>query len=215
MPLMSEIEPTNDAAALDASDSASLRLAGFLCAALGGLLAGVGSLQVWVTLGIEDSDNLDSPIRGVDVVDGRVTLACAVVLLAGVVASRAWRSASGRTIAAAAMLVAGLVCVAVPAGFLISYDGRFDPVTSGELAGSLAEDLGVSIEEATAQLEEAADALGAFTDLGVGVFVVLGGGLVGSLGGLLTLVWAVRARRGEPLDVAKEPPASLPTTPPV
>jgi hypothetical protein len=179
---------------MDVSPPSPLRLAGFGAAALGALVAGIGSLMEWVTVGIEGFANLDSPTRGVEILDGKITLACAAVLLIGTMVSRVARPTGGRTGAALAVLLAGLACVAIAAGFLMTVSSRFDPVSSDELADQVAAQLGVPVEVAEAQLEDTVESLGGFRDVGPGPIVVLGGGLVGALGGLLTLVWTRRIR---------------------
>jgi len=171
----------------------SMRLAGFGAAALGALLAGIGSLMVWVTVGIDGFPNLDSPTRGVETIDGKVTLACAVVLVAGTMVSRVSKPLS-RTAAAVAVVVAGIACIVIVAGFLLTAPSRFDPVSSDDLADRVAAEIGVSVDTARAQIEDTVQSLGGFRELGPGAFVTLGGGLIGSLGGLLTWSWARRTR---------------------
>ena len=77
----SEIEPSDA--------GASMRLAGFGLTALGGLLIGVGALMPWVRSGLEDvPDELSLTYYGIDLPDGRIALAAAVVVLAGLVVAR-------------------------------------------------------------------------------------------------------------------------------
>jgi hypothetical protein len=166
---MDEPEPR-----LDASRPSGLRAAGFLLTAVGGLLIGLGAVGVWLTVGIP-GESAHTSIRGTDLPDGRVALVCALVVLVSLVASRLVRSRSARLTLAVFTLVAGLVAAALGIAFLATGDDRASVVQTIGIPTDLWARFGV------------------FRDLGLGVWLVVTGGVLGAAGAVLTLSWARRA----------------------
>ena len=160
--------------AVDASRPSPLRLVGFLLAVIGALLVGVGSVMTWATVGIRP-ENIHTDIPGVDLPDGKVALACAVVMLVGTLATRIVRSGRAAAVWAALVIGAGAIALAVGGAFLI---------------------LGLDRGAVNASLppEEFWDVVGAFHELGIGAVLVLVGGILGFCGGIASLAWAMRGR---------------------
>jgi hypothetical protein len=177
---------------LDLSNPDPLRVAGFLTTVFGALVAGVGATLTWVTVGIEAAAEVDSVTKGVDVWDGRVVLGCAVAMLVAVLVTRMAGSPMVRRSAAAAVIVAGIVCLVVGGAFLGMASSRFDPVDDERLASAIADATGVPIDQVTATLGDVVDELGAHTELGVGPYLAIVGGLAGAIGGVLVLTWTTR-----------------------
>ncbi len=177
---------------IEARDGDGLRVAGFLTTALGALLAGIGGVLTWVTVGIEGQGQLDTRSPGIDLVDGVVVLAAAGAMLIAVLASRLAGTRTARRVAAVVCLVAGLVVMATAGAFLLTANTRFDPVSSDELIGAIAMDTGVPIAEVREQLDAILTDLGGFTEIGLGPSVALLGGLLGAVGGVLILAWVMR-----------------------
>jgi hypothetical protein len=159
---------------LDASRPSVLRAAGFLCTVVGALAIGVGAVGVWVTLGIPN-ESAHTSIRGTDLVDGRLSLACAVILLVAVVGSRFARSRRFRRLLGGIGLLVGVVSAVTAAAFLMRVDDR----------SAVVEALGIP--------REFWIRFGVFRVLGPGVFLVLCGGSLAVVGAALTLSWAGRA----------------------
>jgi hypothetical protein len=178
--------------AADVSQPSSRRLTGFLLTVAGALLIGVGSLLTWVTVGLTGQSQLDSVTVGVDIVEGRVVLACAVILLICVLPTRMavdWRM---RTTLAVTIVVAGVAAAAVAVVFLVTVHGRFDPVSNEDLVQKLATALQEPVDTVRESLRATLEALGGFTRVGIGPPLVVAGGLRGCAGGVVTIRWTKR-----------------------
>jgi len=183
------MEPSPD---LDVSAPSPLRVAGFLITALGALLAGVGATLTWVTVGIEVAGSVSTPTRGIDVWDGQVVLACAVVMLIAVLVTRMAASSTVRRAAAILVIVVGFVALAIGTGFVVTATSRFEPIEDDALASAISESSGVPEDQVRATLEASIEELGAFTRVGAGPYLAIAGGLAGVIGGVLVLAWTMR-----------------------
>ena len=170
---------------VDASRPSPLRLGGFLLAAVGALLVGVGSLMTWATVGIRP-ENIHTDIPGVDLIDGKVALACAIVMLVGTLATRIVRSGRAAAVWASLVIGAGVIALAVGGAFLV---------------------LGLDRAAVNASLppEEFWEVVGAFQELGIGAVLVLLGGILGFCGGIASLAWAMRGREAPVADATDAP----------
>lgn len=175
---------------------AALHLSGFLLTVVAALMIGVGSTLTWVTVGLAGRSQLDSATVGIDLVDGKVALACAVILLICVLATRAATEPGLRTTIAATIVVAAAVAAAIAGVFLVTAHGRFDPVSNEALVQRLAAALQQPVDTVREQLRATLEALGAFTRVGIGAMLVLAGGAVGCAGGAVTVLWARRIADG-------------------
>ncbi len=177
---------------VDASRPSPLRLAGFLTTVAGGLLAGVGATLTWVTVGIEVAEGIDSVTKGIDLWDGQVVLACALVMLIAVLVTRMASSDGLRRSFAAVVIGAGFVTLAVATAFVLSATTRFDPVEDDALVSAIAEASGVPEDQVRASIDDTLEELGAFTTVGPGPYLAIAGGLAGVVGGVLVLAWVSR-----------------------
>jgi hypothetical protein len=159
------------------------RVAGFLVASVGALLMGVGATTTWITVGIPN-EPAHTAIRGADLVDGVIVLLCAIAILAGVFATRIAGSSRARQVLGALVAIAGLIAVSIGSAFLIGGRDR-DAVVKA---------LGVP--------RELWPQFGAFRNLGPGAFLVVIGGLLGILGGVLTLAWSRREGEAQDAELA-------------
>ncbi len=181
-----------------------LRVAGFLCLALGGLLLGLGSLQRWAIVGFpqDTAHRLDVPTNGVDIWEGKLALAAGILILVGVIVLRLVGATRRRAIALGVLLLG----VAATAAALEAW-ARSDEVFGG--AGSLdriararASRLGKPFAEVLAQLQ-AKFATQLQIRIGSGMWLTMAGGVLGAAGGILSLAWA--KRQSLPTDA---PPAT-------
>jgi hypothetical protein len=140
-------------------------------ASVGALLMGVGATANWITVGIPN-EPAHTTIHGIDLTDGVIVLLCAIAVLAAAVATRVAGSSSTRRALGALVAIVGLIAGAIGTAFLVGGKDR-DAVVKA---------LGVP-RELWLQF-------GAFRSLGPGAYVVVLGGLIGILGGVLTMVWA-------------------------
>jgi hypothetical protein len=146
-------------------------MAGFIVASVGALLMGGGATATWITVGIP-IEPAHTAIRGTDLPDGVVVLLCAIVTLAAVVATHIAGSRSARQALGALAAIAGLVAGAIGAAFLVGGKDREAVITA----------LGIP--------RDLWSQFGAFRNLGPGAYLVAIGGLIGMLGGVLTMAWA-------------------------
>jgi Tryptophan-associated transmembrane protein (Trp_oprn_chp) len=181
---------------VDASPPSSLRLTGFLLTVVGALLLGVGSLLTWVTVGLAGQSQLDSVTVGVDILDGKLVLACAVILLLCVLATRMATEPTMRTALAAAIVVGGVVAASVAVVFLVTAHGRFDPVSNDDLIQKLATALQAPVDTVREQLRATLEALGGFTRVGIGPAFAIAGGILAGAGGAVTILWTRRTPAG-------------------
>src|SRR5687768_206505 len=96
------IEPTDP-------DHLRLRAIGFLVTVGGALAAGIGAMLTWVSVSLPGT--IPVMYIGVDLVEGTIALALAVVALVAVLASRIAATGSARRGAAVVVMVAGIAIV--------------------------------------------------------------------------------------------------------
>ena len=144
---------------------------------------GIGATATWITVGIP-IEPAHTAIRGTDLTDGLVVLLCAILTLAAVVATRIARSRSARQALGALPAIAGLVAGAIGAAFLVGGRDREAVIRA----------LGIP-RDVWLQF-------GAFRNLGPGAYLVVIGGLMGMLGGVLTMAWAHNEPEPQDSDIA-------------
>ena len=173
------------------SGTLKLRAWGFLLAALGGFLIGLGPLLVWATQTL--AGQLSHDVYGIDHALGKVVLALGIVIVIGSFAMRFRATLRGMVVTAVIVMVAAIAALGITAYVAM------DP------ANVL---FGVSKAQATFL----GDSLS--VTLGVGIYLPMIGAMLVIIGTILSLKWAKRrqaeaeAELGEP---ANEEPA--PTDP--
>jgi hypothetical protein len=166
---------------------------GFLAVTLGGLLLGIGSISNWATVGLtsDKAHVLDSPIKGTDIWEGKVTLGLALLVLIAIMAMRV--VSSGRARKAIAYLIAVSGVFAVVIGFVdtIRFTERFSGGTKAleAIANSAATTLGVPAQGILSDLLANRAKLISVTR-GAGIWFVIAGGVLAVVGGVLSLSWA-------------------------
>ncbi len=193
-------------AVLDVSKPTPLRLFGFLFTAAGGLLIALASIQTWATVGIVDDRQgvLDTVIPGVDRVDGMATLVMGVVMLIALVALRIVGSTAARR--ALALLILACAAASLVIGILDASDvsGRFQDAGAEKIIETVSQARDVPIEEVRRQYEAIGSGIIDFTP-GIGLWLVIGGGAVGLVGGLLDLAWVGQQRLRKAGSEVQEP----------
>lgn len=181
-----------------------MRLAGFGLTAFGGMLIGVGALMPWIISSLKEfPDELSPTYYGIDLPDGVVVLATAVVALACLVITRLTSSVRARRLAAGAIMSASFVAFAVAGVAALTAAGRFEPVVVDDVLADL-DPSGNATAVQRAQIEELVE-----TRLAPGPFVALAGSVLGLAGGLLVISWTTR--NGEPRSAeAPEDGAGVP-----
>jgi hypothetical protein len=202
----------------DASKPTTLRLAGFLCVATGGLVLGVGSLMTWAVVGVVGSNALDSSIKGTDVWEGRVTLGIAVWALVGMLVVRLVTSASVRRLISVAIATGGLFATGLAIGDAIRIKSRFaaDLPQLEKIAKALAATLGRPVVDILTELQQRLSELVSVTR-GPGLWLVIAGGILTAGGGALSVAWVNSEDRDRdvqvttPTEGAESPATSMPT----
>lgn len=182
---------------LSTARPSAVRLWGFACLVGGALLAGVGALLTWATVGFpgDERGTLDVAVKGVDVWEGTVVLAVAVLALVGMLTMRLASGTEARRAIAFAIATLGALVMALALSVAIRADARFGgPEGLDDVAASLAERLGQDPAAVRTELErQFGDQIR--VDLGPGVPVAIAGGLLIDAGGALSLLW-VKERAG-------------------
>jgi len=180
----------------------------------GGALMALGSFLAWAEV---SGGGTSVTAKGVDGSDGYITLVAGLVaVVAGVVIAR-----GTRRVLAVLMILAGIVGGGI---------GLYDALTAKDnvldaAAEELAPTFGVSAQEVRTALDQAIDAGQLSVSISIGLYVVIGGGVVALAGGTLGLRGsgepAVSGQTAAPATPATTiagsdvPPASMPpATPP-
>jgi len=178
-----------------------LRLAGFLCLAVGAVAAGYGATTNWVIIGFPaDLERIaDVAVRGTDVWEGKAVLLGSVAALIAMLALRLSRSEAVGPSLAVALILVGL------AGFVIPVildaaraEDRFGDSDGVDLlAERLAAQLELPEEVVREQLrQEFQRALR--VEVERGIWISAAGGILLATGGALSFVWVRRRSRGKP-----------------
>lgn len=179
---------------LSTSRPSGLRLFGFLAVVAGAVLAGIGALVDWVTVGFpgDVEGSADVAVRGTDVWEGKLVLGIAIASLIALIVMRAAASQAVRSGIAAAIALGGLLVAAIAAVDLSRATERFGGSDGlAEIARSIAQQLGQPVERIGALLEQNfGETLR--VDIGPGMPLSIIGGVVLVAAGVLCLAWARR-----------------------
>jgi hypothetical protein len=181
-------------AVLDVSRPTPLRLFGFVFTALGGLLIALGSISDWATVVFLGQTFPDSATPGIDVPEGKLVLALGVLMLGGIVAMRLARTVGIRRLLAGGICIAAAAAITVAAFDVVRADDRFGGYAVDKLAEQLSASSGIPLEQARTRVEAFIGTEGSI-DIGLGLWLVLSGGVLGLVGGLLDLAWVGQQRR--------------------
>src|SRR3989442_1659984 len=182
-----------------------LRLAGFLSTAAGGLLIGIGSVATWatVTIGVAGASSSPAgappggivsglpsvPTKGTDTIEGKIALACALLIL---VAIPVMRIARRRIAPAIALLVvlAGLVAGGLAMRDVLASDTRLGAAGNAKIAHLISSQTHLPY----ADLLRIAQHHPAAVDVKPWIYAVVLGAGAAVAGGILSFVWAKSQR---------------------
>ena len=180
-----------------------LRIAGFVCVALGAVLAGAGSTREWVAVGFTaDTEHAaDLSVHGIDVWEGKVVLFAAAAALLVLLAMRISGSAGTRRGLAVVLIVLGALCIALPVVDAVRARDRFAGSEGLErFVSSLSARLGlpkdVIREQLSAQLDKELR-----VEVSPGLWLTVAGGVLLVAGGALSVAWSGK-ESSAPADAA-------------
>jgi len=175
-----------------------LRLAGFLCIAVGAVTAGYGATAEWATIGFPEDvqRELTLSVHGTDFWEGKVVLLSATVALIAMLALRLSRSDGTRVSIAVGMIAIGIACMAIPVLDAARARDRFGDESGVNLyAPALAAQLGQP-EDVVRELFEEQFQRALSVDVERGIWISAAGGILLVIGGALSFVWVRRRNAG-------------------
>lgn len=149
---------------------------GPILAIVGGALLAIGSFLSWATV---SGTGTEVSATGMDGSDGVITLVAGLAALAcGVIAMKAGRRA--------------LAVIAIVAGLIGAGVGLYDALTAKDsvldsASEEVATQVGATTEEVRAFLDDAIDAGQLSISIGIGLYIVIGGGVIALVGGVLQM----------------------------
>lgn len=179
-----------------------LRLAGFLCLAIGAVTAGYGATAEWVTIGFPEDlqGELTLAVHGTDVWEGKVVLLAATAVLIAMLVMRLSRSDGTRSALAVGVIAIGIACVAIPVLDAARAKSRFGGGSGADLyVPALADQLDQP-EDVVRKLFEDQFQRALSVDVERGIWVSAAGGALLATGGALSFAWVRRRRQGRSHD---------------
>jgi hypothetical protein len=164
-------------ARMNQTDSATSTPVAGILGLVGGALMALGSFLAWAEVAGGGTSVI---AKGVDGSDGYITLVAGLVaVVAGIVIA----TGTGRVLAAVLVILAGIVGGGI---------GLYDALTAKDsvldaAAEELAPSFEASAQEVRTVLDQAIDAGQLSVSIGIGLYVVIGGGVVALAGGILGL----------------------------
>jgi hypothetical protein len=168
-----------------------LRLWGFLVTIVGGTLMGVGSILAWASVSIvvqgaaSNFDPIDT--RGLDILEGRIALGAAILVLIGIPAMRGALTRTGRRAWAITIVLASLLAGGVVVYAMANPEERLAGGATESCAQEVSAQVGVPLGGARSQCEKLG---GADVELSAGLYVAMAGAVLGIAGGILGVIWA-------------------------
>jgi hypothetical protein len=184
---------------LDASKPTPLRLWGFLLTVGGGVLVAFGALRTWVTASATGLPADFIKWKGVDLPDGLIALGCGVVLIVGILILRGV-GARAKRVVATLLIAAGVVAFGATGVVAVTAMSRFADVHTA--AEQVAKTENISLPLA---LSKVGSSLSAHVQ--VGVYAAMLGGMLGAVGGVLSLALVTRKTSEPNLESGGEPAA--------
>jgi hypothetical protein len=189
-----------------------LRLWGFLLTVLGGALLAFGSINDWAAVTLGNTVENVVPTKGIDVWQGKVTLALGVLIIVSIVALRAV-AAERRLAVAVAIIVLGAIALALALWCAASLGSVTGDAGVATLTKAL-EQQGASASEALKLITQMLNKYGIRAEARPGLWMTVGGAVLALIGGVVDLLWVRRkAAAGDAIDpdtrpVAAETPAT-------
>lgn len=161
---------------------------------------GVGALLTWATVSLGPKiEGVET--KGIDTTEGKIVLGVAVLVLLSIPVLRMASSSGARRALVAFVLLASLAAGALIAWDIVAKDDRLGLPALDEKQREVAEASGLPLP-GIKQLQALT-----FVDLKPGIYVALGGAVLGVIGGALGIAW-IRRRELLPASAAQDDPAA-------
>lgn len=151
-------------------------------AVVGGILAVIGSFLSWAKASVPQG-GLSVSAQGVDGWEGKATIVGGVILLVGGISAMTGQAGARRRLRASA-LIGGAIAAGV--GIYTATTAK-DQVIDGA-ASEIAKQLSISVEAAKAAVHQAIDQGALKIGLELGMFVVIGAGVIGIVAALAAMM---------------------------
>ncbi len=182
-----------------------LRLWGFLLTVIGGAALAFGSVSDWAAVSLGGTDEGAVATKGIDVWQGKVTLALGVLIVIGILVLRFVRP-ERRTGLAVAIIAMGFVALAMAVWCLSSLEAVVTDTGVDALVQTIVTQLGLTESQARQLVEQALGTAGIEVKAQAGLWVALFGAVLATIGGLVDLAWVRRKRElGDAIDVDTHP----------
>lgn len=191
--------------AVQQQDTAARRPVAPLLTGLGGVVVLVGSLLPWHAVTVEPSFlrfisvSFTQSVAGTQGIDGKVAIACGVVLIAAAVAMFLAPAPRVLKIVAGVAVAAAVISAALIVADLVGGERAFASFFRNSVR-NFAQDR-LHITPSDSQLDSLRETLGMTLSLRIGIFVALAGNVVGAIGGVVGLT-------------TRAPAPTAPTAPP-
>jgi hypothetical protein len=170
-----------------------LRLWGFLFTAIGGALIAFGSVGNWATITLGGSAVNAVPFKGIDLWQGKVTLALGAMIVVGILALR-FVQPERRNIVAVLLTVAALASVGIALWCLVSLASVIHGTGVDALTKHVADVLGIPEAQARQDVLRTMQQKGIDVRAQTGLWMTVAGGVLATAGGVVDLAW-VRQKR--------------------
>jgi hypothetical protein len=170
-----------------------LRLWGFLLTVVGGALVAFGSIGTWAAVSVGGSTVGAVPTKGIDLWQGKVTLALGIAIIVGILALRFVAPRRRRSVATA-IVVAAALALAIVLWCALALDSVVRDTGVDQLIKAVVTNLGMSEEKARALVLRGMAHEGIDVRAQAGLWLTFAGGALAVAGGLVDLAW-VRQKR--------------------
>ena len=177
-----------------------LRLWGFVLTVLGGALVAFGSIGTWAAVTLGGTTTGAVPTKGVDLWQGKLTLALGAVIVVAILALRSV-APHRRKAVAIGILLAAAVALAVAVWCAVALSSIVHDTGVDQLITLVATQLHLSADEATREVMAALARVGIDVKAQSGLWLTLAGAAIALVGGVVDLAW-VRQKRaaGDAID---------------
>lgn len=177
-----------------------LRLWGFLLTVIGGALMAFGSIGNWAAVSLGGSTENAVPTKGIDLWQGKVTVALGALVVIGILALR-FVKPERRNLLAGTIVALGVVGFCLTVWCVVALESVVRDTGTDGLVELVVTQLGLSSAEAREQVLAALGATGIEVQAQLSLWVTLAGSTLAIAGGIVDLAWVRRKRvAGDSID---------------